>query len=369
MTEIKPNLLNFDRGALETLFADMGEQRFRASQAMKWIYSDYELDFHQFTNFSKTLREKMADRFSTAVPELISENISADGTIKWLLKMDSDNAIETVYIPEKNRGTLCVSSQVGCSLNCTFCATGAQGFNRHLTTAEIIAQVWVAAKQLNHHTKNRRITNIVMMGMGEPLANYERVLPALNIMRDDFAFGFANRRVTVSTSGLVPQILQLNKDADVSLAVSLHAANDELRTQLVPLNKKYNIEQLLGACKQFISGKRKSRITFEYTVIGGVNDSAQNARELTKLLRDIPCKINLIPFNSFPGTKFVEPSAKKVDQFKEICMRAGYICTVRKTRGDDIAAACGQLAGEFMDRTRRSGLRSTATEKRPLEVR
>ncbi len=343
--------MNFDRKALETLFAEMGEQRFRANQAMKWIYSDYQLDFHQFTNFSKTLRDKMDARFSTSVPELISENKSTDGTIKWLLKMDSDNA------------------QIGCSLNCTFCATGAQGFNRHLTTAEIIAQVWVAAKQLNHHSKNRRITNIVMMGMGEPLANYERVLPALNLMRDDCAFGFANRRVTVSTSGLVPQILQLNKDADVSLAVSLHAANDELRTRLVPLNKKYNIETLLSACREFIRDKRKARITFEYTVIGGVNDGAEQARDLTKLLRDIPCKINLIPFNTFPGTRYVEPSAKKVDQFKEICMSAGYICTVRKTRGGDIAAACGQLAGEFMDRTRRSSLLSVTTEKRPLEVR
>lgn len=347
----------------------MGEQRFRAAQAMKWIYGDYQLDFQQFTNFSKELRQKMADQFNTAVPELLSEHVSSDGTVKWLLKMDSDNAIETVYIPEKNRGTLCVSSQVGCSLNCTFCATGAQGFNRHLSTAEIIAQVWVAAKQLNHHNKNRRITNVVMMGMGEPLANYERVLPALNIMRDDNGFGFANKRVTVSTSGLVPQIRQLNRDADVSLAVSLHAANDDLREQLVPLNKKYNIDSLLSACREFVAGKKKARITFEYTVIGGVNDGSEQARELTQLLRDIPCKINLIPFNPFPGTRFKSPHAKKVDQFKEICMSAGYICTVRKTRGDDIAAACGQLAGEFMDRTRRSATYGAESKKRPLEVR
>ncbi len=369
MIKEKNNLLDYDRLQLEALFIDLGEQRFRAAQAMKWIYGDYQLDFHQFTNFSKDLRQKMATLFNTAVPELISEHVSKDGTIKWLLKMDSDNAIETVYIPEKNRGTLCVSSQVGCSLNCTFCATGAQGFNRHLSTAEIIAQVWVAAKQLNHHNKNRRITNVVMMGMGEPLANYERVLPALNIMRDDYGFGFANRRVTVSTSGLVPQIRQLNRDADVSLAVSLHAPNDDLREQLVPLNKKYNINSLLAACREFVADKKKARITFEYTVIGNVNDGAEHAQALTRLLRDIPCKINLIPFNPFPGTRYKSPSAKKVDQFKEICMAAGYICTVRKTRGDDIAAACGQLAGEFMDRTRRSAAYAADSIKRPLEVR
>jgi 23S rRNA (adenine2503-C2)-methyltransferase len=369
LTKSPQNLLDFDRSQLEALFTAMGEQRFRATQAMKWMYGDYQLDFHQFTNFSKALRQKMAAHFSTAVPELISEHVSQDGTIKWLLKMDSDNAIETVYIPEKNRGTLCVSSQVGCSLNCTFCATGAQGFNRHLSTAEIIAQVWVAAKQLNHHNKNRRITNVVMMGMGEPLANYERVLPALNIMRDDCGFGLANKRVTVSTSGLVPQINQLNQDADVSLAVSLHAPNDGLREQLVPLNKKYNIEQLLNACREFVRNKKKARITFEYTVIGGVNDAPEQAHELTRLLHDIPCKINLIPFNPFPGTVFQSPSSKKVDQFKEICMAAGYICTVRKTRGDDIAAACGQLAGEFMDRTRRSAVYGSRLMKRPLEVR
>lgn len=369
MTKPQTNLLDYDKLQLEALFTDMGEQRFRAAQAMKWIYGEYQLDFHQFTNFSKDLRQKMATHFSTVVPELISEHVSKDGTVKWLLKMDSDNAIETVYIPEKNRGTLCVSSQVGCSLNCTFCATGAQGFNRHLTTAEIIAQVWVAAKQLNHHSKNRRITNVVMMGMGEPLANYDRVLPALNIMRDDCGFGLANKRVTVSTSGLVPQIRQLNKDADVSLAVSLHAPNDELREQLVPLNKKYNIESLLAACREFVTGKKKARITFEYTVIGGVNDGPQQAHALTRLLRDIPCKINLIPFNPFPGTRFESPNPKKVDQFKEICMAAGYICTIRKTRGDDIAAACGQLAGEFMDRTRRSATYGAESMKRPLEVR
>lgn len=348
------NLLNYDREGLETLFLEMGEQRFRASQAMKWIYGERQLDFDAFNNFSKVLRKKLADEYQASIPELLSEQVSQDGTIKWLLKVDDVNAVETVYIPEKNRGTLCVSSQVGCTLNCTFCATGAQGFNRHLTTAEIIAQVWVAAKQLNHSLVDRKITNIVMMGMGEPLANYSQVLPALNIMRDDFGFGFANRRVTVSTAGLVPYIDKLNQDADVSLAISLHAPYNELRNQLVPLNKKYNIETLLNACRNFIKDKRKSRITIEYTMIDGMNDHAEHAHALCKLLANMPSKINLIPFNPFPGNSFKQSKPEVIERFKNICMKNGFITTVRKTRGDDIAAACGQLAGDFMDRTRRS---------------
>ncbi len=348
------NLLNFDREGLESLFVEMGEQRFRASQAMKWIYGEQQLDINSFTNFSKTLRETLTEQCVAAVPELLSEQVSVDGTIKWLLKVDDVNAVETVYIPEKNRGTLCVSSQVGCTLNCTFCATGAQGFNRHLSTAEIIAQVWVAAKQLGHSLSDRKITNVVMMGMGEPLANYSRVLPALNIMRDDFGFGFANRRVTVSTAGLVPYINQLNEDADVSLAISLHAPFDELRNQLVPLNKKYDIKTLLAACKNFVKDKRKARITIEYTLIDGMNDQPEHAHALCKLLKQLPSKINLIPFNPFPGNQFKQSKPAAIEQFKQICMKHGLITTVRKTRGDDIAAACGQLAGDFMDRTRRS---------------
>ncbi len=348
------NLLNYDRLGLEALFLEMGEQRFRASQAMKWIYGERAVDFDQFTNFSKKLRQQLQVDYVIELPELLSEQVSVDGTIKWLLKVDDVNAVETVYIPEANRGTLCVSSQVGCTLNCTFCATGAQGFNRHLTTAEIIAQVWVAAKQLDHSHTNRRITNVVMMGMGEPLANYQRVLPALNIMRDDFGFGFANRRVTVSTAGLVPYIEQLNQDADVALAISLHAPYDELRNQLVPLNKKYNIKTLLAACKNFVRGKKKARITIEYTLIDGMNDAPEHAHALCQLLANIPSKINLIPFNPFPGTQFKQAKPQAIERFKAICMQHGFIATVRKTRGDDIAAACGQLAGEFMDRTRRS---------------
>lgn len=354
MKDAHINLLNYDRQGLEALFVSMGEQRFRASQAMKWIYSEQQLNFDAFSNFSKVLRAKLTDEYVATVPELISEKVSKDGTVKWLLKVDEVNAVETVYIPEKNRGTLCVSSQVGCTLNCTFCATGAQGFNRHLTTSEIISQVWVAAHQLGHSQFDRKITNIVMMGMGEPLANYKNVLPALNIMRDDFGFGFANKRVTVSTAGLVPYIDQLNKDADVSLAISLHAPYDDLRNQLVPLNKKYNIKTLLDSCKNFVQGKKKSRITIEYTLIDGMNDQVEHAHALCKLLKQIPSKINLIPFNPFPGTRFRQSKVSNIEKFKEICMGHGLITTVRKTRGDDIDAACGQLAGEFMDRTRRS---------------
>lgn len=348
------NLLNYDREGLEALFLEMGEQRFRASQAMKWIYGEQELNFDAFNNFSKPLRQVLNDDYIAAVPELLSEQVSVDGTIKWLLKVDEVNAVETVYIPEKNRGTLCVSSQVGCTLNCTFCATGAQGFNRHLTTAEIIAQVWIAANQLDHTLAKRKITNVVMMGMGEPLANYNNVLPALNIMRDDFGFGFANRRVTVSTAGLVPYIDRLNQDADVSLAISLHAPYDELRNQLVPLNKKYNIKTLLKSCQNFVKDKRKARITIEYILIDGMNDKPEHAHALCKLLAHMPSKINLIPFNSFPGNAFNQSKPEAIEQFKNICMKHGLITTVRKTRGDDIDAACGQLAGDFMDRTRRS---------------
>lgn len=359
------NLFNMDKAALERLFVRLGEKKFRAAQFMKWVYQSYETCFSEFSNFSKQLRELLQLDFCLVVPEVIQTQESGDGTIKWLLKVDNINAVEVVFIPEGNRGTLCVSSQVGCSLNCTFCATGAQGFNRHLTTAEIISQVWVAAHLLGHTRTNRKITNVVMMGMGEPLANYDNVLPALNIMRDDHAFGFANRRVTVSTSGLVNKIDQLNKDADVSLAISLHAPNDALRNSLVPLNKKYNIEQLLLACKRFVKNKKKAKITFEYTLIQGVNDRQEHAMELVRILSRIPCKINLIPFNPFPGNQFKRSKSHVIERFKEVCMASGYITTVRKTRGDDIAAACGQLAGDFKDRTRRSSL---LAHKMQLEV-
>ncbi len=361
----KTNLFGLDRAALEAVFVANGEKKFRAAQLMKWIYHQFETDFSKFTNFSKAHRVALAEKFDIRPPEIVAEHQSDDGTIKWLLRMGEGNAIETVFIPDGKRGTLCVSSQVGCSLNCTFCATGAQGFNRHLTTAEIIGQVWLAARQLGQSTTNRRLTNIVMMGMGEPLANYDNVLPALNIMRDDFGFGLANKKVTVSTSGLVPQIDRLKQDADVSLAVSLHAPTDDLRNRLVPLNKKYPIDVLLAACKRFIEGKRKARITFEYTLIGGVNDRPEHARALVRLLSQVPCKINLIPFNPFPGNNFRRSSPDSIERFRQICSASGIVTTVRKTRGDDISAACGQLAGKFTDRTRRSlGVRRVLADNR-----
>lgn len=350
----KINLLGLDRATLEKLFTKIGEQKYRAAQFMKSLYHQYESNFNNYTTFSKTLRSRMQEFSTLEVPKIVSEKKSKDGTIKWLLQMREGNAIETVYIPEKKRGTLCISSQIGCSLNCSFCATGAQGFNRHLTTAEIIGQVWVAARELGQSNKNRKITNIVLMGMGEPLANYKRVLPALKIMLDDFGFGLASRRVTVSTSGMVPLIYQLKEDTDVSLAVSLHAPYDLLRNTLVPLNKKYNIETLLTACKDYVKEKRKSKITFEYTLIKGVNDLPEHARALIKLLSDVPCKINLIPFNPFPGNNFKRSLPASVEMFQNICEKSRIVTTVRKTRGDDIDAACGQLAGEFFDRTRRS---------------
>jgi len=354
LTEDKINLLGLDRASLEKMFTGIGEQKYRAAQFMKSLYHQYESNFDNYTTFSKVLRSKMQEFSTLEVPQIVSEKTSKDGTIKWLLKMKEGNAIETVYIPEKKRGTLCISSQIGCSLNCSFCATGAQGFNRHLTTAEIIGQVWVAAKVLGQSTKNRRITNVVLMGMGEPLANYSRVLPALKIMLDDFGFGLASRRVTVSTSGMVPYINQLKQDIDVSLAVSLHAPYDLLRNTLVPLNKKYNIETLLNACKDYVKDKRKAKITFEYTLIKDVNDKTDHARALIKILADVPCKINLIPFNPFPGNDYQRSLPESIERFQNICEKSRIVTTVRKTRGDDIDAACGQLAGEFLDRTRRS---------------
>ena len=354
MLDEKINLLGLDRAALEKMFDRIGEPKYRAAQFMKGLYHQYESNFDNYTTFSKILRSKMQEFSTLEVPNIVSKKTSKDGTIKWLLQMQEGNAIETVYIPEKKRGTLCISSQIGCSLNCSFCATGAQGFNRHLTTAEIIGQVWVAAHELGQSSKNRRITNVVLMGMGEPLANYQRVLPALKIMLDDFGFGLASRRVTVSTSGMVPMIYQLKEDIDVSLAVSLHSPIDSLRNILVPLNKKYNIEILLKACLDYVKDKKKSKITFEYTLIKGVNDKPEHARELIKVLANVPCKINLIPFNPFPGNDYQRSLPESVETFQNICEKSRIVTTVRKTRGDDIDAACGQLAGEFKDRTRRS---------------
>jgi 23S rRNA (adenine2503-C2)-methyltransferase len=351
----KINLLDLDRSAMEAFFERLGEKRFRAHQMLKWIYHHRVIDFHAMTDVGKALRSKLEAVAEIRAPEVQFEQISKDGTTKWLIGLPGGNAVETVYIPEPTRGTLCVSSQIGCSLACTFCSTGTQGFNRNLSTAEIIGQVWRAAERLSHDAKeNRRITNVVMMGMGEPLLNFERVLPALELMRDDLAFGLANKRVTVSTAGLVPGIDQLSQATDVSLAVSLHAPNDELRSQLVPLNKKYPIAELLESCKRFLMPRPRASITFEYTLLRDVNDKPEHAKQLARLLRDLPSKLNLIPFNPFPGTKYVCSSWDAIERFQTQLMQHGYVTTIRRTRGQDIDAACGQLTGKVQDRTRRS---------------
>ena len=352
----KVNLLDFDRQGLRDFFAQLGEKPYRAEQVMKWIYHHLESDFANMTDVGKALRAKLEASCHVGPPKTLVDKAAADGTHKWLLGLDGRNAVETVYIPEPTRGTLCVSSQIGCALNCQFCSTGAQGFNRNLATAEIIGQMWVAAKHLGNVThQNRRITNVVMMGMGEPLANFENVLKAMKLMRDDLGFGLASKRVTLSTAGLVPLIDQLSDAIDVSLAVSLHAANDELRTELMPINKRYPIAELLAACQRWVARKPRTSITFEYTLMKGVNDQPEHARQLIKLMRKLPtCKVNLIPFNPFPGTQFARSDAAAIHDFQSQLLNAGVLTMLRRTRGDDIDAACGQLAGQVADRTRRS---------------
>jgi 23S rRNA (adenine2503-C2)-methyltransferase len=351
----KLNLLDLDRPGMEALFAELGEKRFRAHQVMKWIYHHHVTDFAAMTDLGKGLRERLGERAEVRVPKAITEQRSSDGTCKWALGLDGGNAIETVFIPEPTRGTLCVSSQVGCGLNCRFCSTATQGFNRNLAAAEIVGQVWHAAAALgNVPHQLRRITNVVMMGMGEPLLNFDNVVRAMSVMRDDLGFGLANKRVTLSTAGLVPMIDKLGEASDVSLAVSLHAPTDELRDRLVPLNKKYPIEQLLDACRRYVAKRPRSSITFEYTLMKGVNDQPEHARRLVKLLRTVPSKLNLIPFNPFPGTEFERSDEGTIRAFQKIVLDLGVLATVRRTRGDDIDAACGQLVGQVMDRTRRN---------------
>ena len=362
-TAAKQNLLDLDREGLERFFVDvLGEKKFRAHQVMKWIHHHYVTDFEDMTDLGKALRAKLHERAEVVVPKIQFEKPSADGTHKWLLAMDGKNAIEAVYIPDKGRGTLCVSSQVGCALNCTFCSTGTQGFNRNLSTAEIIGQVWVAAKHLgNVPHKQRRLTNVVMMGMGEPLMNFDNVVRAMSVMRDDLGYGLANKRVTLSTAGVVPMIDRLGQESDVSLAVSLHAPNDELRTRLVPLNKKYPIAELMESCVRYAQRRKGESITFEYTLMKGVNDQPEHARELIQLMRQFDnrlqmkdaAKVNLIPFNPFPGTAFQRPDDVAVRRFQRLLNEAGRIAPVRRPRGDDIDAACGQLKGQVADRTRR----------------
>lgn len=354
MADTRVNLFDYDRRGLRELFVQLGEKPWRADQVMKWVYHRHVTDFADMTDVGKALRDKLAARIEIAPPKVLFGKQAADGTHKWLLGMDSGNAIEAVFIPEPTRGTLCVSSQIGCALACTFCSTGAQGFNRNLSTAEIVGQVWIAARHLGnvpHH--ERKLTNVVMMGMGEPLNNFDAVVRAMDVMRDDFGFGLASKRVTLSTAGLVPKIDRLGEVADVSLAVSLHAPNDELRSRLMPINRTYPIAELLAACARYAARRPRTTITFEYTMLKGVNDHPDLARQLLKLLRPLPAKVNLIPFNTFPGTEFERSGEATIRAFQKILLDGGLLATVRRTRGDDIDAACGQLKGQVVDRTRR----------------
>jgi len=354
----KVNLLGMARGDLEALIEELGEKRFRAQQILKWIYHQGAGSFDQMTDVSRKLRERLSEIAEIRAPEIDEEHISADGTRKWLIRVDGGSCVETVFIPEGGRGTLCVSSQVGCALDCTFCSTGKQGFQRDLTAAEIIGQVWIAAKSFGLPNKgdHRAITNVVMMGMGEPLLNFDNVVTAMDLMMEDLGFGLSKRRVTLSTAGVVPALRDLVGKSEASLAVSLHAPNDTLRNELVPVNRRYPIRELLDTCKLYMDSQpdRKRVMTVEYTLIRGVNDQPEHAHELVDLLRKYPCKINLIPFNPFPQSNYERPSRNAVTRFWTILSKAGYRVTVRTTRGDDIDAACGQLVGQVQDRTRRA---------------
>ena len=354
----KVNLLGLSRQQLEAFFTDLGEKRFRAQQVMKWIHHQGVIDFAAMSNLGKGLREKLEALATITPPEIADQQDSADGTRKWAIRVAGGALVEAVLIPEAGRATLCVSSQVGCSLDCKFCSTGKQGFQRDLTAAEIIGQVWLAINSYSgwQSGKGRIVTNVVMMGMGEPLLNFDNVVSAMSLMTDDLAYGLSKRKVTLSTSGVVPALDRLAEFSDVSLAVSLHAPNDEIRNKIVPINRRYPLQQLLQSAKSYIDAQsdRKRVVTIEYTLLAGVNDQPEHARELSTLLKDFPCKINLIPFNHFPNSGFDRPSGNAVSRFWQVLVDAGFIVTVRSTRGDDIDAACGQLVGEVVDRTRRS---------------
>ena len=389
-TASKMNLLGLERPALEAFFAAQGEKPFHARQLMQWMYQRSVDDFSAMTDLGKGLRAKLQECAEIRLPRVLNDQLSADGTRKWLLGVDAFNGIETVFIPEgdrtpdddalpdvalrqphggagappnapRYRGTLCISSQVGCAMNCSFCATGKQGFNRNLTSAEIIAQVLVAQRALGAANP---ITNVVFMGMGEPLANYKNILPVLRILLDDFGYGLSKRRVTVSTSGLVPTLDKLSSECDVALAVSLHAPNDALRNELMPINKVHPLAELMAACRRYVANKDRSHVhvTFEYVMLDGINDSLEQARELAALVRDIPCKVNLIPFNPFPGTHYRRSPQAVIDRFGELLWRAGIVTITRRTRGEDIDAACGQLAGRVQDRIHRGARRRDTME-------
>jgi len=352
----KINLLGLSPAKLEDFFQQLGEKRFRATQVLKWLHQQGASSFDEMTNISKALRARLAEVAEIREPEVLLDKTSRDGTRKWVIRMDGGSAIETVLIPDGERRTLCVSSQVGCSLDCRFCSTGKQGFNRNLSTAEIIAQLRVAIRAFGpFDPAQRRVSNVVLMGMGEPLMNFDNVVDATQLMMDDNAYGLSKRRVTLSTAGVVPALDRLREVSDVSLAISLHAPNDTLRDQLVPINRRYPIETLIAACNRYLEGLNDRRvITVEYTLIEGVNDQPEHARELVKLLRQLPCKLNLIPFNPFPNSGYRRPTEAAIQRFKEIMLKGSIMTTVRRTRGDDVDAACGQLVGQVEDRTRRS---------------
>ncbi len=376
------NLLDLDAQGLVAYCESLGEKPFRAKQLQRWIHQYNAADFDGMTDLAKSLREKLKGRATIGMPDIISDNVSSDGTRKWLVDVGNGNAVETVFIPEETRGTLCVSSQAGCAVNCRFCSTGKQGFSRNLTTAEIIGQLRMAEFALRasllgeaggranggEGKGERVITNVVMMGMGEPLLNYDAVVPAMRLMLDDNAYGLSRRRVTLSTSGVVPMMDRLGADLPVALAVSLHAPNDALRDELVPLNRKYPLRELMAACQRYLKVAPRDFITFEYCMLDGVNDTEEHARQLLAVTRDVPCKFNLIPFNPFPESGLLRSKNEQIKRFAQILMDAGVVTTVRKTRGDDIDAACGQLAGEVKDRTRLAE-RSQRAGRKVIEVR
>jgi len=371
---MKVNLLDLDAGGLAAWFAELGEKPFRARQVLRWVHQFGESEFEGMSDVAKSLRARLTELAEVRLPQVLRDSTAEDGTRKWLLDVGNGNAVECVFIPEENRGTLCISTQAGCALDCAFCSTGKQGFNRNLTTGEIIGQLWWAKRTLGDFrapgtaaerraaetdfSRERIISNIVLMGMGEPLANYENVLAALRLMLDDNAYGLSRRRVTVSTSGIVPAMDRLRDECPVALAVSLHAPTDALRDRLVPINAKYPLDELMAACRRYLEKSPRDFITFEYVMLDGVNDSEAHARALLHVVRDVPCKFNLIPFNPFPASGFKRSPALRVRRFAEILMQAHIVTTTRKTRGEDIDAACGQLAGQVRDRTQRRGKRT-----------
>lgn len=363
------NLLDFDAAGLTAVLAAVGERPFRARQLLRWLHRSGESEFDAMTDIARSLRGKLKSLAVVAPPALIADRMAADGTRKFLFDVGGGNAVESVFIPEDDRGTLCLSTQAGCALDCAFCSTGKQGFNRNLTVSEIVGQLWQARRVLarspdgHGETGERLISNVVLMGMGEPLANLENTLVALRLLLDDNAYGLSRRRVTVSTAGLVPAIDRLRDECAVALAVSLHAPNDRLRDQLVPINRKYPLRELLSACRRYLSKAPRDFITFEYVMLDGVNDSPEQAQELLALTGDVPCKFNLIPFNPFPGSAYRRSSASRIREFAEMLLAAGRVVTTRKTRGDTIDAACGQLAGQVLDRTRRHDRRSVVVAR------